>query len=81
MCFAGVRWDRPGLLCINSWGASNTGARWPENMPDVVAECSFWVDAKIVDRMLAGRDSFAISGYDGFPPRALPDWGLSDIHL
>lgn len=75
MCFAGVRWDRPGLLCVNSWGASNSGPRWPANMPDAIAECSFWVEAKIADRMLSGRDSFAVSGYDGFPPRKLPDWG------
>lgn len=80
MCFVGVRWDRPGLLCMNSWGASNTGPTWPINMPESIAECSFWVEAKIVDRMLAGRDSFAISGYEGFPPRELPDWGLSEIH-
>ena len=75
MMFAGVRYgSRPGLLCVNSWGASNSGKHYPEAMPDRFKECSFWVDADVCDRMLSGRDSFAIAGYEGFAPRRLPDW-------
>jgi len=73
MCFIGVRFDRPGLLCLNSWGPRwVTGPKWPDDQPDG----SFWVDARVADRMLSGRDSFAVSGYEGFPYRPLDhgDW-------
>lgn len=76
MCFIGVRWgDRPGLLCINSWGINwVSGPTWPnETSEDDIDRIptqppgSFWIDAKTCDRMLAGGDSFAISKYEGFP--------------
>jgi hypothetical protein len=68
MVFIGVRFDRPGLLCLNSWGPRWIGGpKWPSDQPDG----SFWVDARVADRMLSGRDSFAISGYRGFPLRNL----------
>lgn len=73
MCFMGVRHDRKGLLCLNSWGPNwIRGAKWPEDQPDG----SFWVDAAVCDRMLRGEDSFAVSGYEGFPWRDLRhgDW-------
>lgn len=73
MCFLGVRFDRPGLLCLNSWGPNWVdGPKWPEDMP----EGSFWVDAETAGRMLAGEDSFAVSGPDGFRWRDLHhgDW-------
>lgn len=74
MLFCGVRFDRPGLLCMNSWGNSNSGPRYPEDMPDRIAACTFWVDKSTADKMLRGRDSYAISGYDGFPPRRIDQW-------
>lgn len=69
MVFVGVRYEpRPGLLCLNSWGPNwIRGPPWPEDMP----AGSFWVDAKVVDRMLGQRDSFALSNYEGFPRRPL----------
>ncbi|MEW4452116.1 hypothetical protein AB1L30_05460 [Bremerella sp. JC817] len=69
MCFVAVRHgDRPGLLCLNSWGPNwIEGPKWPDDMPDG----SFWVEKSVVDRMLAGEDSFCVSGYDGFPFREL----------
>jgi hypothetical protein len=73
MCFVGVRFDRKGLLCQNSWGATwISGPKWPADQPDG----SFWVDEKTCDRMLGGGDSFAVSGYDGFPLKTLKhgDW-------
>jgi hypothetical protein len=77
MTLAGVRWGRrPGLLCLNSWGDSNTvGRHYPETMPVVVRNCSFWIDADVVTKkMLAGRDSYVYAGYSGFKPTQLPDW-------
>lgn len=68
MCFIGVRYDRPGLLCLNSWGTKmHTGPRWPDDQP----EGSFWVDAGVATRMLSGGDSFAVSATSGFPYRPL----------
>lgn len=69
MNFIGVRHgDRPGLLCMNSWGTNwISGPKWPEDQPDG----SFWVEKSTVNRMLAGEDSFAISNLDGFKPRQL----------
>ena len=76
MCFAGVRWGkRPGLLCLNSWGDSNTvGRHYPETMPVAVRNCSFWIDAATCSKMLSGRDSYVYAGYSGFQPTQLPDW-------
>lgn len=69
MCFIAVRYDRPGLLCLNSWGPTYvSGPKWPSDMPDG----SFWVDKSVVDSMLRGGDSFAIGGVDGL--------GWRDLH-
>ncbi len=73
MCFTGVRFDKPGLLCQNSWGPNwISGPKWPEDQPDG----SFWVEERVAERMLSGGDSFAISNIDGFPYRDLQhgDW-------
>ncbi len=69
MCFIGTRYgDRPGLLCLNSWGPDWVdGPKYPDDQPDG----SFWVDKAIVDRMLAGNDSFAVANVKGFPKRKL----------
>jgi hypothetical protein len=76
MCFIGVRYEpKPGLLCLNSWGPRwIEGPKWPEDQPDG----SFWVDADVATRMLRGEDSFAVSGYEGFPYRDLKhgDWAV-----
>lgn len=76
MCFAGVRWgNRPGLLCLNSWGDSNTkGKHYPDNIPPAVANCSFWVDADVCTRMLSGKDSYVYAGYSGFQRTTIPSW-------
>lgn len=68
MCFVGVRYDRPGLLCLNSWGPSWVGGpKWPEDQP----EGSFWVDQRTAESMLRGRDSFAVAGLQGFVRRRI----------
>jgi hypothetical protein len=71
--------SRPGALIWNSWGPkSNSGPHYSGvpgmTMPPAFAGCTFWADADVVDSMLRGGDSFALSGYDGFPPRRIPSW-------
>lgn len=73
---------RPGALIWNSWGPrAHSGPHYsgipsaPDAMPDAFIGCTFWVDADVIDRMLKGwKDSFALSSYEGFPPRKLPSW-------
>lgn len=81
MLFAGVRFDRPGLLCVNSWGdyLKSAGPMWPADAPASIRNSAFWIDAKVAEKdMLAAEDSFALSGYDGFPSRKLESFGFSD---
>jgi len=74
MMFAGVRWTpKPALLCVNSWGDCYSGTVDP-NLPPQFQRSSGWVEASTCTAMLSGEDSFALSGYSGFPPRVLPDW-------
>jgi hypothetical protein len=65
MCFAAVddSFRRPGLLCVNSWGPSWISGPTRLDQPDG----SFWVDANVVNAMLRMQDSFAPSGYVGYP--------------
>ncbi len=74
MVFCGVRNEpRKGLLCLNSWGPDWIGGpKWPDDQPDG----SFWVEESVVNRMLSGEDSFAVSGLKGFPFQDLDngDW-------
>jgi hypothetical protein len=81
MCFIGVRYGkRPGLLCANSWGDSNTvGKHYPHDIPEAVRNCSFWVDADVATRMLAGEDSYVYAGYSGFKPSQMPGNWLEGI--
>jgi hypothetical protein len=69
MCFIGVddASGRPGLLCMNSWGPDWIDGPKRHDQPDG----SFWVDAEVATRMLRGQDSFAGSGYVGFPTQKL----------
>ena len=68
MALISVRYDRPGCLCLNSWGPSwVSGPKYPDDMP----EGAFWIDAKHIDGMLSGEDSFAVGSVDGFRWRDL----------
>ena len=69
MSVQGVRGGpRPGAFLLNSWGdAAHTGPAWPADMP----AAGFWADAAVVDRMVRQGDSFALSGFVGFPARPL----------
>lgn len=74
MMFAGVRWKpRPALLCVNSWGDCYDGSV-DSSLPPQFQKSAGWVDADTCTSMLAGEDSFALSGYSGFQPRELPNW-------
>lgn len=73
LCLVAVRYQkngsvRDGALALNSWGAWNSGGRWPADMP----EGSFWIDADTVQQMLSAGDSFAIGSVAGF--------GYRDLH-
>lgn len=68
MAFIAVRYDRPGLLCLNSWGPNWVrGGKFPDDQPDG----SFWVDKNTVNDMLRGGDSFAVGSVTGFRWRDL----------
>lgn len=74
MMFAGVRWKpKPALLCVNSWGDCYSGDV-DKQLPVQFQRSAGWVEAATCTSMLSGEDSFALSGYAGFPPRLLPDW-------
>jgi hypothetical protein len=58
---------------VNSW-ADCYGGTVDKNLPPQFQKSAGWVRAKDFTRMVSGDDSFALSGYQGFPPRLLPDW-------
>lgn len=58
---------RPGLLCVNSWGTDWISGPKRHDQPDG----SFWVDADTCNRMLRGKDSFAVSNFKGYPSRKI----------
>lgn len=73
MALIAVRYDRPGCLCLNSWGPSwVSGPKFPDDMP----AGAFWIDARHIDGMLSGGDSFAVGSVEGFRWRDLHhgDW-------
>lgn len=79
MMFAGVRWKpEPALLCCNSWGDCYEGTV-DKNLPTQFQRSAGWVKASTCTSMLRGEDSFALSGYTGFKPRALPDDWLDGV--
>ena len=70
----GVKWKpEPALYICNSWGDCYSGPV-DESLPKAFQRCGGWVRAETVTRMLAGEDSFALAGFQGFKPRSLPDW-------
>lgn len=75
MALLGVRFgSRPGLLCMNSWGNSNSGPHGIQTHEEVM-KASFWIDADVCTKMLRGQDSFAVCGVNGLEPRTI-DWSL-----
>lgn len=75
MVFISVRYKKNGspsdaLLCLNSWGTS--WIRYQGKYPSDQPAGSFWVDRRVVESMLAQRDSFAVGSIAGF--------GWRDLH-
>ena len=57
MCLVSIRFgDRPGALCVNSWGDYCDGGKFPDDQPDG----SFWIDKATVERIIQQGDSWAI---------------------
>jgi hypothetical protein len=72
---AAVKWNpEPAILVVNSWSDCYSGT-YDTNLPPQFQRSAGWVKAKDFTRMIGpNEDSFALSGYAGFPPRTLPDW-------
>lgn len=74
MLFGGVRFDRPGACCLQSWGSDTPSGPLALEQPSY----SFWIDKANVSRMLAAGDSWALSRSPEFVKRALPaDWSYA----
>lgn len=72
MRFMGVRWDRPGLLCFQRWGANNPSGPTDLNQPSN----TFWVDADVADRMLKQGDSFTGDHFEAYKSDNFVDWSF-----
>jgi hypothetical protein len=72
MCSVDDEDARPGVLIVNSWGENWISGPKRHDQP----EGSFWCDASVADRMLSEQDSFAMSGFVGFPAQDLDFSGL-----
>lgn len=59
--------ERPGILILNSWGSNWVGGPTRHGQP----AGSFWVDASTINGICSQGDSFAISGFVGFPTKKL----------
>ncbi len=68
MCVIGVDDTLPGgaAYIMNSWGETMFPVQ-----PDGAPKGGFWVTGKDIDTITAQDDSFAFSGFDGFPSRSL----------
>jgi hypothetical protein len=71
LALVGIRGEpRPGGFLLNSWGSSAHSG--PRGVGDP-SPAGFWADASVLHRMLQQGDSWAVSGFTGFPARKL-DW-------
>jgi hypothetical protein len=61
---------RPGALCFNAWPP--TWISGPTRGPQ--PQSTFWIDAPTVTSMLQQGDSFAFSGFQGFPRVDIPPY-------
>ena len=73
MMGAGVRMDKPGGLIVNSWGDCYKGTVDPR-LPVQFQRCAGWVDAQVLDQMLAQGVSYAIAGFNGFQQTNMDSW-------
>jgi hypothetical protein len=69
MLIVGVRNDEhPGACIFQSWGSGVPSGPLTLDQPDN----SFWATRDVVAAMLAARDSWALSSFDGYPGQPLP---------
>ena len=54
--------NRPGILCVNSWGPDWISGPKRHDQPDG----SFWVDVADVNRMCKMGDTWSVAGFNGF---------------
>lgn len=70
MLIVGVRNDAtPGACIFQSWGPEMPSGPLSLDQPTN----SFWADRRTVASMLAMQDSWALSAFDGYPGRDLPE--------
>ena len=69
MLIAGVRFDRPGACVLQSWGPGVPAGPRALDQPSF----SFWADRGVVERILAGGDSWALCRAPEFVARTLPE--------
>ncbi len=70
MLFVANRIDRPGLCCSQSWGPNMPDGPLDKNQPTN----TFWVDAQVVDSMLAQGDSYTGGPFMDYPIQDLISW-------
>jgi hypothetical protein len=74
MLICGVRTDRPGACILQSWGMNVPSGPLDLDQPPN----SFFADRAVIESMLAMRDSWALSRFDGYKRQDLParwSWG------
>lgn len=75
MFIAGLRFDRPGALVVQSWGPDTPSGPLALDQPTF----SFWSDQQAIVRILGEGDSWAISKTPAFVKRDVPAaWKYSD---
>ena len=76
MMISAIRSDIPGALIQQSWGKDNPTGPTVLDMPTN----SFWVVSETIDRIAKQGDSWALSGFDGYPKQPLPSrWSYDGI--
>lgn len=65
----------PLFLYNHDWGRWNSGGRRILGTDIDIPEGSFWADARLLDQC----DCVAMSNFNGFPARTLPDFGATGV--
>lgn len=68
MCLIGYRADRDWFCILQSWGQNVPDGPLALDQPD----CSFWTDARTVEKMLAQGDSYGLVSVNWWPAPSPP---------
>ncbi len=68
MCIAGIRFDRPGALILQSWGPDLPSGPTALDQPT----WSFWADRAVIEGILSEGDNWALSKGASFVARPMP---------